>query len=328
MNHLVSIIIPVYNSEKYVAAAISSALDQTWANKEIIIIDDGSTDSSLSIARSFESEIVKVFSQPNQGASAARNKGIKEAKGDYIQFLDADDLLSKNKIEEQLMQLLNNPGKIAVCSTVHFLNGQDIVKCVPSAYEDSFLYSTDDPPEFLSNLYGGNNNRSSMIQTNAWLTPTPVIKMAGDWSKFYSPDDDGDFFCRAVLASTGIIYVKDCFNYYRKFNQTSSLSSTKTKVALNGKFKSFLLKKKHLLNATNAPKAKQALAHMGINLAVNAYPIDKELTNKILKVVEELGGTEYVPPIGGKLIELIKRIMGWKFARSLQFYYSKIRKNR
>ncbi|HZX58320.1 MAG TPA: glycosyltransferase family A protein, partial [Mucilaginibacter sp.] len=102
---LVSIIIPVYNSEKHLAETISSALEQTWPNKEIIIVDDGSADNSLAIAKSFASENVKVFHQPNKGASAARNKGIQEAKGDYIQFLDADDLLMPNKIAAQVKQL-------------------------------------------------------------------------------------------------------------------------------------------------------------------------------------------------------------------------------
>src|SRR5580698_4662849 len=98
MPPLVSIIIPSYNSENHLAETIKSALSQTWVNKEIIIIDDGSTDSSVQIAKGFESN-VKVLVQKNKGASAARNAGLKEAKGDYIQFLDSDDLLSPDKIE-------------------------------------------------------------------------------------------------------------------------------------------------------------------------------------------------------------------------------------
>jgi glycosyltransferase involved in cell wall biosynthesis len=98
----VSIIIPLYNSEKYIAETINSALNQTWENKEIIIIDDGSTDKSLVIAKSYERVNVIVISQQNKGASAARNVGIKNSKGDFIQFLDADDLLSTDKIEAQM----------------------------------------------------------------------------------------------------------------------------------------------------------------------------------------------------------------------------------
>jgi len=319
VNPLVSIIIPVYNSEKYLAECIYSALAQTWINKEIIIVDDGSTDGSLNIARKFGNKAIRIFQQENKGAGAARNKGLADAKGEFIQFLDADDLLSANKITDQLNLLLQHPGKIAVCSTVHFFSGQNPFESSSSPYEDSFLYETDDPAGFLSNLYGGNYNRGSMIQTNAWLTPIGIIKKAGYWSEFYSPDDDGEFFCRAVLASEGIVYANDCFNYYRKYKDSASLASAKTKQALHGKFESFLLKKQHLLNATADVTAKKALAHCAMDLAVSAYPTDRKLALEILKSIKNLGGTNYVPVLGGPVIELIKRVLGWKFARRIQY---------
>jgi glycosyltransferase involved in cell wall biosynthesis len=325
---LVSIIIPVYNSAKYLAECIDSALAQTWISKEIIIVDDGSTDNSLNIARKFDNKTISVFQQENKGASVARNKGLAEAKGGFIQFLDADDLLSANKITDQLNLLLQHPGKIAVCSTVHFFSNQNPFESSSSPYEDSFLYETDDPAGFLSNLYGGNNNRGSMIQTNAWLTPMEIIKKAGCWSEFYSPDDDGEFFCRVVLASQGIVYANDCFNYYRKYKQNESLASVKTKKALHGKFESFLLKKQHLLNATTNVSAKKALAHGAMDLALEAYLVDKKLTCEILTVIEDLGGTDYIPQLGGKNIEFIKKTFGWKTARIIQFYYANIFRNK
>ena len=99
---LVSILIPAYNAENWIKDAAKSALDQTWSKKEIIIVDDGSSDNTLHIAREFESESVKVITQANMGASAARNKALSLAQGDYIQWLDADDLLAPNKISQQL----------------------------------------------------------------------------------------------------------------------------------------------------------------------------------------------------------------------------------
>jgi glycosyltransferase involved in cell wall biosynthesis len=102
MNPLVSILIPAYNAEEWIADTIRSTLGQTWPRKEIIIVDDGSTDRTLSIAREFASGDVSVFTQPNQGASAARNKAYAVSKGDYIQWLDADDLLAPDKLEKQM----------------------------------------------------------------------------------------------------------------------------------------------------------------------------------------------------------------------------------
>jgi len=81
MKPLVSILIPAYNAEKWVGAAIASALGQTWRHKEIIVVDDGSTDRTLAVAREFESKGVCVMTQPNQGAAAARNKALSLRQG-------------------------------------------------------------------------------------------------------------------------------------------------------------------------------------------------------------------------------------------------------
>src|SRR5215831_7065603 len=104
----VSVIIPVYNCEKYVADAIQSVLNQTYQNLEIIVVDDGSTDHSAQVVRSFQ-PTVQYFHQPNQGMGAARNYGISLAKGDYFSFLDADDLWTPNKIRMQISVLAQAP---------------------------------------------------------------------------------------------------------------------------------------------------------------------------------------------------------------------------
>src|SRR3990170_4942215 len=89
---LVSVLIPAYNSERWIAETLSSAVAQTWPNKEVIV-DDGSKDRTLEIARTFSSRGVKVVMQANTGAPGARNHALRLAQGDYIQWLDADDVL-------------------------------------------------------------------------------------------------------------------------------------------------------------------------------------------------------------------------------------------
>ena len=96
----ISIVIPSYNQSPYLSSAINSALDQTVKAHEIIVVDDGSTDNSLDVARSFEDLGVRVISQLNKGLSSARNTGIMNATGDYILPLDADDMLIENAIEK------------------------------------------------------------------------------------------------------------------------------------------------------------------------------------------------------------------------------------
>ena len=102
---LVSILIPAHNAQLWIADTIRSALAQTWERKEIIVVDDGSTDQTLTTARQFESDIVRVVTQKNQGAAAARNQAFSLCKGDYIQWLDADDILAPDKIARQMAAL-------------------------------------------------------------------------------------------------------------------------------------------------------------------------------------------------------------------------------
>jgi len=105
---LVSIIVPVFNSSAYVAVALRSALEQDYENKEIIVVDDGSTDSTPEILKTFREQIV-VLTQVNAGPGAARNRGLKHARGTYIAFLDADDFWVPGKLRLQIEYLEQKP---------------------------------------------------------------------------------------------------------------------------------------------------------------------------------------------------------------------------
>jgi glycosyltransferase involved in cell wall biosynthesis len=105
---LVSIVIPVYNCEKYLVQAIDSALSQSYKFTELIVVDDGSTDNSGTIAQQYSSQIKYVY-QPNRGAGSARNLGLEIACGDYFAFLDADDIWMPNKLSLQMRLFEENP---------------------------------------------------------------------------------------------------------------------------------------------------------------------------------------------------------------------------
>ena len=110
-NALVTIIIPAYNTEQYIHRAIESSIRQTYKNIEIIIVDDGSTDGTLSVAQNYETQDsrVKVLHQENEGVSSARNHGIREAGGEYIMFLDSDDWFEDYAVEILLEAQLKYP---------------------------------------------------------------------------------------------------------------------------------------------------------------------------------------------------------------------------
>jgi len=325
---LVSIIIPVFNAEKYLEATLRSVIGQTWPNKEIILVDDGSTDSSLLIAKTFECSFIKVYSQINSGASAARNKGMAEAKGEFLQFLDADDLLAPDKISRQLSLVCHHQDTLAICPVIHFNNDQEhsLTSLYPNAYELGFYTDSKQPFEFLLRLYGVKNNEGSMIPVHSWLTPTSVVKKAGFWNEELSLNDDGEFFSRVVINSLAIINAPDTFCYYRKAPLGASLSSRKDYNAFKSQIKSISLIQKQLKNYLQDDRINLVISRMMMELLVQVYPQYKKLAHDIAQSINEAGGTKHRPIIGGKLIELIKTIFGWKCAKTIQHYYRQIKK--
>lgn len=106
---LISIITPVHNKEKYLGECIKSILSQTYTNFELIIVDDYSTDDSLKVVNSFSDERIKIIkNSENRGAAYSRNVALKEAKGDYIAFIDGDDIWDKEKLESQHSFMVDN----------------------------------------------------------------------------------------------------------------------------------------------------------------------------------------------------------------------------
>ena len=99
MEELISIIINVYNAEKYIAKCLESAINQTYKNIEIVIVNDGSTDGSLKICESYKDERIRIINQENMGLSKSRNVGIDNSKGEYLYFIDADDFIENDTIE-------------------------------------------------------------------------------------------------------------------------------------------------------------------------------------------------------------------------------------
>ena len=109
---LVSILIPAYNAERWLAEAVASARGQTYPNVEVVVVDDGSADGSVEVARSFEGRGVRVYEQANAGACAARNAALERSRGDYVKFLDADDVLLPGAVAAQLAALGGEPGDV------------------------------------------------------------------------------------------------------------------------------------------------------------------------------------------------------------------------
>src|ERR1700678_4298583 len=209
MKPLVSILIPAYNAEAYISDTLRSAIAQTWENKEIIVVDDGSKDKTFAVARQFESDRVKVVTQRNQGASATRNHAFSLSQGDYVQWLDADDLMAPEKTSTQIEAAERSGSKRTLISGAwaHFMHRPYRAEFLPSP-----LWEDLQPAEWMTrkmelNIY---------MQTATWLVSRELAEAAGPWDTRLLGDDDGEFFDRVLLASNGTRFVKESRVYYRQ----------------------------------------------------------------------------------------------------------------
>lgn len=322
MSPLVSIIIPCFNAGRYLGATLASVSAQTWHRVETILIDDGSTDDSLEVAQRFASPTVKLIKQENAGAGAARNRGLRCAHGDYIQYLDADDLLSPDKIAAQVSCLRAcDRRKLGVSATRYFTDG--------TAPESGVLQSgwplvdTDDPLEWLIQLHGGNGaKQGSMVQTGSWLVPRAILDEAGPWDELPTPDDDGEYFARVVLVSTGIRRCLGGEVYYRKHPPTQgSLSSKRAKTFQEGALRSLELRATAILNRTSDAGARSALARCYAERAFVAYPYSRVVARRALQRARELGLYTVPSHFGSWRGRLLARFVGWRAARLINVWY-------
>lgn len=122
---MISVIVPVYNVEKYIKETISSILNQTYNDFELILVNDGSTDNSLSIMRQYENDVrVKIIDGKNYGAPHARNIGLNYAKGNYIMFFDSDDIMLPMQLERMIQKILSDNTDLLICQHFVLFNGR------------------------------------------------------------------------------------------------------------------------------------------------------------------------------------------------------------
>lgn len=306
---LVSILIPAYNAEKWIGDTISSALNQTWPKKEIIIVDDESTDGTLQIARRFESKSVKVITQKNGGAPAARNKALSFAQGDYIQWLDADDLLAPDKISQQLKG--NDSGQdtrtLLSAATGRFYYNPDKARFIPNS-----LWQDLEPIDWLMVKLTEN----VWIGLHAWLISRKLTELAGNWDERLSNDDDGEYSSRVVAASDIVKFIPEAKCYYRKGN-TGSVSWGVSDRASQSLFLATQLTINHLRSLEDNGMTRAACLKFLQSRLVSFYPDKYELVKEANKIAQELGG-ELSPPKEGWKFCLTRKIFGRRIAKNFK----------
>ena len=310
MQPLVSILIPAYNAEKWIGYTLESALAQTWPRKEIIVVDDGSTDKTVEIARGFVSKQVVVVSTKNRGAAAARNHALRMSQGDYIQWLDADDILAADKIARQLAALRESDNRRVLLSSPwapFFYRTQRARFLRNSLCEDL------SPVEWLLRKMG----RNLHMQTATWLTSRELTEAAGPWDNRLVSDDDGEYFCRVLLASAGTRFVPEARVFYR-VTPSSRLShignSDKKKDALLQSMKMHIQYLRSLEDSERVRKA--CLAYLQ-NWYPTFYPERPDLVAEAQSLAANLKGHLQEPSLRWKFAWM-KPLFGWKTAKWAQ----------
>jgi glycosyltransferase involved in cell wall biosynthesis len=214
-NKLVSIIIPCYNDAQYIEQSVNSALNQTYLNKEVIVVDDGSNVETKAVLRKLEPKLTKLITQENQGQSNARNIGINEAKGDYILVLDSDDFFETTFCEKAMPVFESVKGVKLISSFVNKLIDGKII--------DIFRSPGGDLSQFLTN---------NQATGGCMFLKSDYDRVNGYDESMRKGFEDWEFYIR-LLKNGGCAYVipEPLFNY-RLRNDSTTTKANKIKFEL------------------------------------------------------------------------------------------------
>lgn len=210
-NPLVSVIIPCYNDWEYIEQAVDSALNQTYVNKEVIVVDDGSNVKTKKIINKLQSKITKLITQENKGQSTARNAGIKAAKGEFILVLDSDDFFEPTFCEKAIPIFLQNT-KVKIVTCQAYCLYQDKAKDIfipRGGIIDNFMYCND--------ALG-----TSIFKKEDWLL------CGGYDERMRNGFEDWEFFIRILKeGGTAEVIQEPLYNYRKRYSSTTSIANSK-----------------------------------------------------------------------------------------------------
>lgn len=314
MEPLVSILIPAHNASRWIADTIQSALAQNWPRKEVIVVDDGSSDNTLAIAKQFSS-LVTVQAQERQGAAAARNKALSLSQGNYIQWLDADDLLDPDKISRQMKAVNDSSSKRILLSGAwaYFWHRTSVAK-----FHSTPLWCDLSPAEWFVRKWDHNVH----MQTATWLISRELTETAGIWDVRLSSNDDGEYLARVIKASDGIQFVPDARVFYRIAGPGSLSSIGQSRKKIESYLLGVSLEIRHMRSVEDSPRMRSACLRKLQRGYHNFYPNQPDLMLEVEELAVSLGGKLEVPQIDRKYLYLHK-IFGLNATRRLRAIYNR-----
>jgi glycosyltransferase involved in cell wall biosynthesis len=307
---LVSILIPAYNAEKWIVYTVESAIAQTWSRKEIIVVNDGSTDRTAEVVQQFASKGVILVSKENQGLCMTQNQAFGLSRGDYIQWLDADDILAEDKIERQLASLRQGDSKRVLLSSpwAPFYYRTRNAKFVRNS-----VWQDLSPLEWLVRKL----NENLHMQNATWLVSRELTEAAGPWDTRLHYDQDGEYFARVLLASEGTRFVPGTGIFYRRSpsNRVSYIgNSDKKKESL---LLSMKLHIQYVRSLEDSERVRNACLTYLENWYDNFYPERPDIVAELQELARQLGGNLGTPHLRWKY-GWIRPLFGWKAAKWAQ----------
>lgn len=311
----ISVIVPVYNGEKTILETIQSIQAQTFSDFELIIINDGSTDGTLDVISTVNDDRLKVFSYENGGLPVARNRGIRRCRGEFITFIDADDLWKPDKLELQLAALEKNPEAGVAYSWTAFIDENS-----------KFLFAWQ-PLYWEGNVYPELLIRNFISSGSNIMVKRKYIEAAGEFDPSLKSVEDWDYYLRLAALCPFVLVPKYQILYRRSSQSMTSkvdVMENANLIVIERAFKAAppelkSLKNKSLANAYRY-LAKQCIANAfddeGVKLAsqklrysIKLYP-KSLLSNETMRLILKLLIIKLMPKkIAGHLIQIIGQKM-------------------
>lgn len=321
MEKLVSIIIPCFNAQRWLAEAIDSCLKQTYPHIEIIVVDDGSTDKSLDIIKSYKDQIIWV-SGPNRGGNYARNKGFTLSKGKYIQYLDADDYILPEKIATQVQALEKMAGDVAYSDwryKKHLPDGtsylEEVEICGPKK-------------DFLESLL---SNDQWVPLVGLLFTREAVINK-GVWDESLKAAQDRDFLVTIAINGGKFVYQSGCHSIYRRHDDITVSTSCRLRW-LNSHSQVMEKAEKKLSKLGKlSPNYRQALAkayfYFARDYLYGSFPgIDHDKYLRFLQSVDKalVLFPEFKSSNRSTAHYLIQKLFGCRWAEIVTYYLTRVK---
>lgn len=308
MTARVSVLIPCYNAARYIGETLASVRAQTWPDLEVVVVDDGSTDGSVQAIEAASLPNLKLVRQPNRGQTAALNTALAHATGDFVQYLDADDLIDADKIALQMARLASAPDCVASAEWGRFYADPAETPFTPEP-----VWRDTAPLDWLAESRA---EGLGMMFPALWLTPMPLIRAAGPWDETLSLNNDAEYFTRVLLKARQVLFVEGARCRYRS-GLPGSLSGQKSAAHWASQRRVLELCQAYVLEREDSERVRRAFALSWQHLAHACLPYDPALADQALTNARALHPVK-IRPGGGPAFRVLSHLIGWRAARRLQ----------